>query len=143
MAAKQLLASALAELRLSAVAPRSAAERAHDALPLYLHAVAARETPRAAAVIATLEGTLKAQRIHSELLARYNPTYGSSEAERIRATANMVGWDVPVEYVTPAGADAAGDAAMQQGWEEREASRRKVEARKERYEGVQESWGKK
>jgi hypothetical protein len=78
-----------------------------------------------------------------ELLARYNPTYGSSEAERIRATANMVGWDVPVEYVTPAGADAAGDAAMQQGWEEREASRRKVEARKERYEGVQESWGKK
>jgi hypothetical protein len=55
----------------------------------------------------------------------------------------MVGWDVPVEYVTPAGADAAGDAAMQQGWEEREASRRKVEARKERYEGVQESWGKK
>lgn len=32
------------------------------------------------------------------MLARYNPVYGKSEAERIKATANRVGWDVPVEY---------------------------------------------
>lgn len=37
-------------------------------------------------------------RVHEELLARYNPVYGQSSAERIRATAQRVGWDVPIEY---------------------------------------------
>lgn len=72
------------------------------------------------------------------MLARYNPTYNASEAERIRATANMVGWDVPVEYVSPDSAAAASPAAAEGEKEEeaREESRRKVEERKARYEGL-------
>lgn len=41
---------------------------------------------------------LRNQRIHGELLARYNPVYGKSEQERIRATANRVGLEVPNVY---------------------------------------------
>lgn len=37
-------------------------------------------------------------RVHGELLARYNPVYGKSEQERIRATANRVGLEVPDLY---------------------------------------------
>lgn len=38
-------------------------------------------------------------RVHGQLLARYNPVYGKSEQERIKATANRVGLDVPKEYI--------------------------------------------
>jgi hypothetical protein len=45
-----------------------------------------------------LELLITNARVHEELLARYNPVYGKSSSERIRATAQRVGWDVPIEY---------------------------------------------
>jgi hypothetical protein len=57
-----------------------------------------------------MEQLITNTRIHGELLARYNPVYGKSEAERIRATANRVGWDVPKEYQ-----DAAKKLEAEQG----------------------------
>lgn len=45
-----------------------------------------------------LTALLQHSRIHGELLARYNPVYGKSEQERIKATANRVGLEVPKEF---------------------------------------------
>ncbi|WWC65544.1 uncharacterized protein I303_108162 [Kwoniella dejecticola CBS 10117] len=41
---------------------------------------------------------LRSTRIHAELLKRYNPIHGMSEEERIKATANRVGLNTPIEY---------------------------------------------
>ncbi|WVR08345.1 hypothetical protein IAU60_005398 [Kwoniella sp. DSM 27419] len=41
---------------------------------------------------------LRANRIHADLLKRYNPIHGMSEEERIKATARRVGLDTPLEF---------------------------------------------
>ncbi|KAI5120931.1 hypothetical protein M0805_002911 [Coniferiporia weirii] len=40
---------------------------------------------------------LRSQRIHKELVDRYNPLHDLSPQERIRATARRVGLDMPIE----------------------------------------------
>ncbi|CAD6945326.1 unnamed protein product [Tilletia controversa] len=55
--------------------------------------------------LADVELFMRSKRIHADLLVRYNPTHGMSEQERVRATARMVGLDVPVEY-DPSNSDA-------------------------------------
>ncbi|TDL29332.1 hypothetical protein BD410DRAFT_779718 [Rickenella mellea] len=39
---------------------------------------------------------LRSQRIHKDLLERYNPTHDMSTEERVKATARRVGLDMPV-----------------------------------------------
>jgi ATP synthase assembly factor FMC1 len=41
---------------------------------------------------------LKAQRMYTTLIERYNPGMGMDEAERVRLTARKVGMNLPVEY---------------------------------------------
>ncbi|KAK4683664.1 hypothetical protein P7C73_g6570, partial [Tremellales sp. Uapishka_1] len=41
---------------------------------------------------------LKASRIHSELLIRYNPLHDMTPEERVNASARRVGLDAPAEY---------------------------------------------
>jgi ATP synthase assembly factor FMC1, mitochondrial len=41
---------------------------------------------------------LKAQRIYTTLVERYNPGLGMEEDEKVRLTARRVGMDLPVEY---------------------------------------------
>jgi hypothetical protein len=41
---------------------------------------------------------LRAQRMYTALLERYNPGMGMDEEERVRLTARRVGMDLPVEY---------------------------------------------
>ncbi|CAO1621516.1 unnamed protein product [Parajaminaea phylloscopi] len=65
-----------------------------------------------------LETYLRSNRVHKELLARYNPLHDQTERERVRATARRVGLDVPIEY-KPENADAA------QGYEEQASAIRK------------------
>jgi hypothetical protein len=55
---------------------------------------------------------LKNARVHNELLARYNPVYGKSEQERIKATANRVGLDVPEEFADAAGQPGVGEESI-------------------------------
>jgi len=40
---------------------------------------------------------LRSQRIHKELLERYNPLHGMTQAERTVATARRVGLNMPIE----------------------------------------------
>ncbi|CAO1635751.1 unnamed protein product [Sympodiomycopsis kandeliae] len=46
-----------------------------------------------------LETYLRSNRVHKQLLLRYNPMHDQTEKERVRATARRVGLDVPKEYV--------------------------------------------
>ncbi|UZJ54840.1 hypothetical protein CBS101457_004160 [Exobasidium rhododendri] len=88
------------EMRKGSLNPRSSAVRRHEPLPRYIQATV-RDGPASPALnkkLENLEHLITNTRVHGELLARYNPVYGKSEAERIRATAMRVGWDVPVEY---------------------------------------------
>ncbi|EJF62927.1 hypothetical protein BD309DRAFT_949490 [Dichomitus squalens] len=39
---------------------------------------------------------MRSQRIHKELLERYNPMHGLSQEDRIKKTANRVGLDMPI-----------------------------------------------
>ncbi|KAM5535690.1 hypothetical protein V8D89_010677 [Ganoderma adspersum] len=39
---------------------------------------------------------MHSQRIHKELLERYNPLHGLSTEERVKKTANRVGLDMPI-----------------------------------------------
>lgn len=48
-------------------------------------------------VLANLEVFLRSKRVYTSLMEQYNPLYGMSEQERIRATARTVGLDVPEE----------------------------------------------
>ncbi|KAF2674704.1 hypothetical protein BT63DRAFT_18035 [Microthyrium microscopicum] len=41
---------------------------------------------------------LKAQRVYTTLLERYNPGMGMDEAERVRLSARRVGMNLPVEF---------------------------------------------
>jgi len=41
---------------------------------------------------------LKAQRMYTTLVERYNPGMGMEEEERVRLTARRVGMDLPAEY---------------------------------------------
>ncbi|GAA5987659.1 hypothetical protein JCM10908_007154 [Rhodotorula pacifica] len=41
---------------------------------------------------------LRSRRIHKELVDRYNPTHDMTQDERIKATANRVGLNTPLEY---------------------------------------------
>jgi ATP synthase assembly factor FMC1 len=41
---------------------------------------------------------LKAQRMYTTLIERYNPGMGMDEAERVRLTARKVGMNLPVDY---------------------------------------------
>lgn len=77
--------------------------RRTEPLPRYIQAISRTKEgggggPQISKRLENVELFISNARIHEELLARYNPVYGKSEAERIRATANRVGWDVPVEY---------------------------------------------
>jgi hypothetical protein len=74
-----------------------------EPLPRYIQAII-RDNEASPALnkrLENLEHLIINTRIHGELLSRYNPVYGKSEAERIRATAQRVGWEVPVEYQDP------------------------------------------
>ena len=46
---------------------------------------------------------LKAQRMYTTLLERYNPGMNMNEEERVRLTARRVGMDLPVEWVQSGG----------------------------------------
>ncbi|WFC98135.1 hypothetical protein MYAM1_000859 [Malassezia yamatoensis] len=45
--------------------------------------------------LADLELFLRSKRVYYKLMERYNPLYGMSEQERIKASARTVGLDVP------------------------------------------------
>lgn len=47
--------------------------------------------------LANLELFLRSKRMHNSLMERYNPLYGMSEQDRIKATARRVGLDVPAD----------------------------------------------
>lgn len=118
----ELTSSAFMPFVMFSLASQNAQQRSHvvrraDPLPRYVRQLARGEVmtappvsqpqqahaqPQSDAVlrqrlehVATL---LSQTRVHGELLARYNPVYGKSEQERIKATANRVGLDVPKEY---------------------------------------------
>lgn len=92
---------------------RSNAVRRTEPLPRYIQAIVRQESSTSPETLAkrldNLEHLVTHTRVHGELLARYNPVYGKSEAERIRATANRVGWDIPIEYQDQAKKLADGD----------------------------------
>ena len=92
---------------------RSNAVRRTEPLPRYIQAIVRQESSTSPEMLAkrleNLEHLVTHTRVHGELLARYNPVYGKSEAERIRATANRVGWDIPIEYQDQAKKLADGD----------------------------------
>ncbi|KAL5488324.1 hypothetical protein ACEPAI_6432 [Sanghuangporus weigelae] len=44
---------------------------------------------------------LRAQRIHKELLDRYNPLHDMTQEERVKATANRVGLNTPIDVKKP------------------------------------------
>ncbi|KAF2478943.1 hypothetical protein BDY17DRAFT_258034 [Neohortaea acidophila] len=46
---------------------------------------------------------LKAQRVYTTLLERYNPGMNMEEEERVRLTARRVGLDLPIESMPPDG----------------------------------------
>ncbi|CEH17604.1 hypothetical protein A1Q1_04190 [Ceraceosorus bombacis] len=82
-----------------------------------------------------LELILRSSRVHAELLQRYNPTHGMSEAERIRTSARVVGWEVPLEYVDEDGSLAKAVAGLDSADEGQvQESRRKVEELKAKHE---------
>lgn len=82
--------------------PQPVAIRCQDTLPLYVKRMLRDRSKDAKSssfqrlnnIILLIRNT----RVHKELLARYNPIYGKSEQERIRATANRVGLEVPDLY---------------------------------------------
>lgn len=54
-----------------------------------------KDVPHNTKVLADVELLLRSKRIHTSLMEMYNPLYGMTEQERIRATARTVGLDVP------------------------------------------------
>ncbi|KAL4401430.1 mitochondrial proton-transporting ATP synthase complex assembly protein [Malassezia pachydermatis] len=56
-------------------------------------------TSKAARELADVELLLRSKRKHTALMEMYNPLYGMSEQDRIRATARTVGLEVPVDQV--------------------------------------------
>ena len=50
---------------------------------------------RSQPALADLELFLRSKRVFNKLMEQYNPLYGMSEQERIKATARTVGLDVP------------------------------------------------
>lgn len=84
------------------VKPRPIAVRRQDALPTYVRRMLRDESAESKASslqrLNNITLLIRNTRVHGELLARYNPVYGKSEQERIRATANRVGLEVPDLY---------------------------------------------
>lgn len=76
--------------------------RRQDVLPTYVRRMLRDESDEAKASslqrLNNITLLIRNTRVHGELLARYNPVYGKSEQERIRATANRVGLEVPNLY---------------------------------------------
>lgn len=62
-------------------------------LAQYTHLVSAHDSQQP--VMANLELFLRSKRVHNALMEQYNPLYGMSEQDRIKATARTVGLDVP------------------------------------------------
>jgi len=65
-----------------------------DMVDLYVQNV-----PKSSHVLADMELLLRSKRIQTSLMEMYNPLYGMSEQERIRATARTVGLDVPQAHL--------------------------------------------
>lgn len=65
-----------------------------DMVDLYVQNV-----PKSSTILADMELLLRSKRIHTSLMEMYNPLYGMSEQERIRATARTVGLDVPQAHL--------------------------------------------
>jgi len=65
-----------------------------DMVDLYVQHV-----PTSSKILADMELLLRSKRIHTSLMEMYNPLYGMSEQERIRATARTVGLDVPQAHL--------------------------------------------
>ena len=75
---------------------RHAVHRVIALLQRRVHSLAAQEQLQVSQrALADLELFLRSKRVHSTLQERYNPMYGMSEKERIRATARRVGLNVP------------------------------------------------
>lgn len=80
----------------------SLTQRHHDTqrpstLALWAALEAERDTAQTPKILADLELLLRSMRRYTALMSAYNPLYGMSEEERIRATARTVGLEVPVD----------------------------------------------
>ncbi|PWN91269.1 hypothetical protein FA10DRAFT_265138 [Acaromyces ingoldii] len=116
--ARKLFRSISREIRRGSVHSRPNQARRAEPLPTYLRTIFssgsgadADDAAHARKRMENLHLMLQHGRIHAELLSRYNPVYGKSNAEHIKATANRVGLDVPQEYSPIQSAAAALHAA--------------------------------
>ncbi|KAJ7638757.1 hypothetical protein FB45DRAFT_411078 [Roridomyces roridus] len=93
--ASTVFRQALRELRASAVQPGKLNR------PLAANFRTVIETQRAAGQYNDVENAIifmRSQRIHKELLERYNPTGNYTADERLRATTRRVGLEMPKVY---------------------------------------------
>ncbi|WFD02529.1 hypothetical protein MOBT1_001213 [Malassezia obtusa] len=88
--ARELAEQVYHELRM---ALPSRTEPMQTPLAQYTHLVSAHDSQQP--VMANLELFLRSKRVHNALMEQYNPLYGMSEQDRIKATARTVGLDVP------------------------------------------------
>ncbi|KAI3625882.1 hypothetical protein CBS9595_001243 [Malassezia furfur] len=87
---KELAAKVFDELR-DALPTRTDAQNT----PLAAFTRQLEDMDRSQPALADLELFLRSKRVFNKLMEQYNPLYGMSEQERIKATARTVGLDVP------------------------------------------------
>ncbi|ORX38053.1 hypothetical protein BD324DRAFT_624319 [Kockovaella imperatae] len=97
---RELYRSLLREVRLAAKKPRR--QRGSGTEKQFRTMISASslegQTGKVDKMLIEARDYLRSSRIHAELLKRYNPTLGMTDAEKVHAAARRVGLDTPIKY---------------------------------------------